>query len=254
MSIDSGTGSFSTDVDLSMKESLRILELSIALRDNDERMDELLADFAQGFAKGWRMAVGTCFRDALDVRLTDKIVEGTKTKTREWTQGGTFSFSGGDTLYDTSRAYERWETALQSIGTAYQVLGGTPSRPEKQLVSIKRNASFSRSFRGNVERRTEVFRAIPTNWTEREEIYSAVKQATGKGVSPKLLQDLCDLGALERRIETVESRFPGTVRFHVLAPNADRSKLCVTEERSTSQDDFVALLIAGDSPCNETGR
>lgn len=258
MSIDGGTQAFPIDANFSKKESLRILDLSIALQDNDERMDELLTDFAQGFAEGWGMAVGSCFRDALDIRQTEKVAGGKKA--RVFTQGGTFSFSQGDTLYDTPRAYdEEWGTALQSIGTAYQIIGGTPSRPEKGLVSIRRNASFSGSLKGssrmaNVDRRSSVLKAISTNWMELEEIYSAVKRATRSGVSANLLQELCELGALERRFETVESRFPGTVRFQVMVPNPDRSNIRVTEEMSMSQDEFVALLIAGDPLCNETER
>ena len=248
MNSDNRTQSLPADADLSKKESLRILGLAIALRENDDRMDMLLADFDGGFAKGWKMAVGSRFRDALDIKQTDRLAGGRKA--RVWAQGGAFCFSGGDTLYDTPRAYERWGTALQSIGRAYQVLGGTPSRPKKELVLFRRNASFAGSLSGNrrranVARRKAVFKAAPVDWVELEELYSAVKDATDNGVSAKTLRELCDLGALERSVETIESRFPGTVRFLVMVPNADRSKLCVTEEKCMSQDDFVALLITG---------
>ena len=247
MSNDTGTKCLPADAELSKKESLRILGLAIELGDNDGRMDELLTDFVDGFATGWRMAVGTCFRDSLDIKQTVK-----KGADREkgllWTQGGIFSFSQGDTLYDTPHAYERWGTALQHIDTAYQVLAGTPSRPKRELVTFRRDTTFTGSLRGNrpradVARRKAVLAAIPSDWVDSETISSAVKQATGKGVSVDLLCLLTNLGALKRRVETVASRFSGTVEFQVMVPNADRSKLCVTDRIRMSQDAFVALLI-----------
>ena len=233
--------------DRSKSESLRVLGRAVALVDSDERMDDLLADLRDGFADGWEMAVGTCFRDALDIKHTDKMTGGRKV--RGWTQGGTFAFAQGDTLYDTPQAYQRWDVALQSIGKAYQVLGGAPSRPEAQRTVYRRNASFTGSFKGdqpraNVPRRKEVFEATPADWTDKAGIDVSATRATGKKSSRKLLEDLCELGALDSRVETVK-RFPGRVRIQIMVPDADRYLLRVTEEKCMSQDDFVALLIAG---------
>jgi len=248
MSNDIQADLFSANTYPSESRGLHILQRVIALRDNDPRMEDILADFPRGFAHGWDMAVGTCFRDALDLKLTDKMSGGRKSQI--WTQGGTFSFSQGDTLYDTPKAYERWDQALQSIGKSYHVLSSIPSRPEKQIVYYKRNTSFSGNLKGkrakaNVERRKKVVDAISIDWTEAEEINQAVNTATKSGVSPDLLQELCDIGALERKIETVEPRFPGNIRIQIMKPNGDKSKLVTIEEKSLSQDDFVALLISG---------
>jgi len=248
MTNDSQIEGVSADANLPRSESLRVLERAVALVDSDERMDDLLADLRDGFANGWEMAVGTCLRDALDIKHTDKVAGGRKG--RGWTQGGSFAFSQGDTLYDTPLAYERWDIALQSIGKGYQVLGGAPSRPETQRTLYRRNASFTGSLKGdqpraNVPRRKEVFEATPTDWTDKAGVDVSVERATGKGPSTELLQYLCELGALDSRVETVRGRLPGSVRIQIMVANADRSLLRVVEEKCMSQDDFVALLISG---------
>jgi hypothetical protein len=219
-------------------------------------MKQPLADFdkGNGFAKGWRMAVGECFRDSLDIMSIKQTHEATDVEADEivfgepvakWTQGGTFSFSQGDTVYDTPRAYQRWDIALNSIRVAYQVLAATPSRPKKELIYLKRHTSFAGCLAGGQEaRRQEVLKAIPPDWMEERKIVETVEEATRKAPSPGLLQKLCEIGALKRRVDS-EPRSPGIVRFQVLMPNADRSKLFVKEEVVTSQDGFIAFLITG---------
>ena len=76
MTQDNNTDLFSMNTSSSESESLRILQRAIALRDNDQRMDDVLTDFSRGFAQGWKMAVGSCFRDALDIKFTDKVSKG----------------------------------------------------------------------------------------------------------------------------------------------------------------------------------
>ena len=148
MNNDSETSNVLQDTEVRRK-SLEILNLVKSLRDNGERINDLLSDFKEGFAKGWGVAVSTSFLDALDIKQTDKVIDGKKN--RVWTQGSTFSFSQGDILYDTPQAYERWETALQSISIAYQVLAGVPSRPQKEIVLFRRNPSFNGSLKGFFE-------------------------------------------------------------------------------------------------------
>jgi hypothetical protein len=240
---------------------LQVLAQAIALRDGDFRMNSLLADFenGNGFAKGWRMAVGECFRDSLDIKSLKSLTqtdEATDDATSEiagkkekdvtlWTQGGTFSFSQGDIIYDMPRAYQRWDVALESVRIAYQISKATPSRPRKETTFLKKNTSFAGSLAGGqIARRQEVVRAIPPEWMEEREVIETVEESTGTRPSSALLQTLCDIGAIDRRVD-VESRFPGVVHFRVLAPNADKSRLCIKEEKAVSQDDFVALLITG---------
>jgi len=248
MTSDSASTRESPDVDSVRQGSLRILGQAIALGDIDARMEELLADFDTGFAKGWRMAVGTWFWDALDIKQTQKVV-GQK-KISVWTQGGAFAFAQGDTFYDTPQAYQQWDIALESIAMAYQVLQATPSRPRKEIIWLRRNKSFSGSLIGsskkpNTARRKEVFEHTPSDWAKPEDIMNRVKKATGKSPGAELLQKLCDLGALERKVD-VKPRFPGTIRFQVMVPNADRRKLEFKEQVAMTQDDFVALLITGE--------
>ena len=253
---DNRTASESEELDSKRDELLRILAQTIALRDGDFRMKQLLADFenGNGFARGWRMAVGECFRDSLDVKSIKQTGETTDEATNEavgdetvaiWTQGGTFSFSRGDTLYDTPRAYQPWDTALKSVRVAYQVLQGSPSRPRKETAYLKRNTSFAGSLTGGqIARRQEVVKATPPDWTEEKKIIVTIEETTRKAPSAGLLRTLCDIEALDRRVD-VEPRFPGVVHFQILSPNANKSRLCVKEEKVVSQDDFIALLIAG---------
>lgn len=247
MNINSETSSVLQDTDALRRKSLETLSLAKSLRDNGERINDLLSDFKEGFAKGWGVAVSTCFRDALDIKQTDKVIYGKKN--RVWTQGSTFSFSQGDILYDTPQAYERWETALQSISVAYQVLAGVPSRPRKEIVLFRRNPSFNGSLndgsKANLKRRESVFKAISTDWVELEKINSNVLAATNSGVSTDTLQKLCDLGALEKKVELIEPRFPGYIRYQIMFPEVDKLKLCVQREITTSQDEFISLLITG---------
>lgn len=235
------------DIDSLQEDSLKILGLAMALRDNDERMEQLLADFENGFAKGWRMAVGTCFRDALDIKETDKIVSDKRATI--WTQGSAFSFSRSDTVYDTPKAYLQWDIALKNTHIGYHVLQSTPSRPRKEIIYLKRITSFTGSLgKGNLKRRKQVlqvFKDTFSDWVNLENVINAVKKDTDKCVSNNLLQSLCDIGALEKRVENIAPRFPGEIRLQVMVPNTDRSKLYIKEEKIMSQDDFVALLIAG---------
>ncbi|AGX88423.1 hypothetical protein [Candidatus Symbiobacter mobilis] len=64
-------------------------------------------------------------------------------------------------------------------------------------------------------------------------------------MSTDTLQKLCDLGALEKKVEIIEPRFPGYIRYKIMVPEADKLKLRVQKEITTSQDDFISLLITG---------
>ena len=196
----------SGEFDLTKEELLRILAQAIELRDGDFRMERLLADFdkGNGFAKGWRMAVGECFRDSLDIKALKQTEVASEVIDNErilkWTQGSTFSFSQGDTIYDTPRAYQRWDIALESICIAFQILQAAPSRPRKEIIYMKRNTSYTGSLAGgNLARRQEVINATPPDWVEKNKLIEIVEDATGK--APSFLEKLCIIGALDRKVE-----------------------------------------------------
>ena len=87
---------------------------------------DLIADFIDGYAKGWHFAVGECFRDQLDIKFTDRVINGKKTK--RWTQGPYFCFVEGQVIYDTPKAYLQWSEALKQIKLRCLVLRAVPNR------------------------------------------------------------------------------------------------------------------------------
>jgi len=103
------------------KNAITILDQLIQGRSTNKqkRLTELLKNHAVEHAEGWYMCVPPCFNGALDIKLTERSKD--KKKGLEWTQGSSFSFNRGDTLYDTSAAYNVWSEALKSIGLCVQV-------------------------------------------------------------------------------------------------------------------------------------
>lgn len=232
------------------QKALDLLRDVIALRK--ERTSDLLADFRKGFAYGWKMAVGECFRAALDMRQLSQRREdaddgeengGEYRDNCGLTQGNLFAFSAGDTIYDTPRAYGVWESAFSEIMICFQIREAQPVRPPIELVRIGKMPSFKGSLKG--ERRLEVFRNIPQELTPIRTVKAAVKKATGKNVSDQLLSALADIGAIKRTLEIVAERSPGTVLFDVLTPDKGNRKLKLKDHKIVTQDEFVRILISG---------
>ena len=239
---------WSTPSSPSQKASLDILARAIALKDKEARLETLLADFTSEYAKGWDAAVGTYFRDALDIKQTS-----TDKKNAAWTQGGTFAFCQGDILYDTPLAYQEWGTGLQHIGKAYQVTEAISARPEKEQIFYRKAASFTGSLKGgrsraNISRRGAIVTATPTDWMEVDNLIARVKDATKSKVTSALLDELTSIGVLEKKIEKVAPRFPGHIRMQILIPTPDKTALRPSEELSMTQDQFVSMLISGVRP------
>jgi hypothetical protein len=122
------------------------------------RSSELIAKFDNGFAVGWYMAVRECFKEELDIKLTDRKKE--KISYREWTQGPYFCFSEGQILYDSTQAYSNWQNALANINTACQIVEAKPNMPDKFVNEITGKNNFRISegyvkfvlFKPNAER------------------------------------------------------------------------------------------------------
>ena len=113
-----------------------------------KRSLNLIAEFADGYAKDWYFAVGECFKDELDIKYTDRsedvIIDGVKQyeiiekkgvkqkrvkkqDVKKWTQDLFYCFADGHTIYDTSKAYLQWDEALKHIKVFCEVLRGTPT-------------------------------------------------------------------------------------------------------------------------------
>ncbi|MCX5869703.1 MAG: hypothetical protein NTY00_03495 [Deltaproteobacteria bacterium] len=85
----------------------------------EKRRDALIINFVDGFALGWKMAVPESFKEALDIKLTARILAGKREML--WTKGLIYNFHEGDTLYDTKLAYKEWGEALKHLKLCVQV-------------------------------------------------------------------------------------------------------------------------------------
>jgi hypothetical protein len=119
-----------------------------------------LKDPEAEYADGWFMCVPRCFNDSLDIRKTERVVK--RQKQLSWTQGYVFSFSEGDILYDTAKAYESWTEALKEMKVCIQVQSGTaasktfagsvrfttlvPDVQKKKLVKVKEETLTQEEF------------------------------------------------------------------------------------------------------------
>lgn len=98
----------------------------------EDRSTDLLKDPFAETAEGWYMCVPLCFNDALDIKLTKRIIRDEENEKEEilvWTQGSSFAFNSGDTLYDTHDAYKVWSEALKTIGFCVRVKTSSNAGP-----------------------------------------------------------------------------------------------------------------------------
>lgn len=110
------------------QQPLTVLDHIVRERSTREkRVTERLRDPSEKYAAGWYMCVPTCFNDALDIRQTERVEN--KQKRLVWTQGSSFPFKEGDTLYDTPDAYKVWSEALKSIRLCIQVKSASNAGP-----------------------------------------------------------------------------------------------------------------------------
>ena len=93
--------------------------------ETGKRHTNLIAHFVNGYADGWFMAVKESYRNALDVKYTERKKD--KESFFEWTQGPYFSFAEGHLFYDTPKGYEKWEKALRTIKTCCKIVSATPT-------------------------------------------------------------------------------------------------------------------------------
>ncbi len=177
----------------------------------DDRGYALIANFVGGFALGWKMAVPVAFKEALDIKLTQRIIA--KKKEMFWTQGRIYDFHEGDTIHDTSFAYSEWSKALNHIKISVQI----------QFASSSGYVTYE------------------TIKVENSDLEIINQKGKAK---PK--EEIVDgLVVSKQRIDY------GLVRFKVYRPNRDKTALNECETIECNQDDFVAFLQTGVVRTNE---
>lgn len=99
----------------SINDSLKLLQKLVGLKARDKRGIECLKNPERLFGDKdeWFIYVPPCFNNCLDIAKTDKKIKGKARKV--WTQGSRFSFHRGCILYDTSKAYHKWDVAINKI-------------------------------------------------------------------------------------------------------------------------------------------
>ena len=171
----------------------------------DDRGYALIANFVDGFALGWKMAIPESFKEALDIKLTPRRLAG-KTEML-WTQGRIYDFHEGDTIYDTKLAYEEWGKALKHFTLSVQV----------QFASSSGYVTYE-----TIETKDKKLEVI---------------QQKGKTKSKE--ETIDGLVVKKQRLDH------GLVRFRVYRPNEERTAVEECEVVECTQDDFVAFLQTG---------
>lgn len=171
----------------------------------DERGYALIANFVNGFASGWRMAVPEVFREALDIKFYARRYAGKSEML--WTQGRLYGFREGDIIHDVKQAYERWDEALNHLRLSVQVQHAIPSSyVTYETIEIKADDQPLSISKGNTQEVLEPNESIIIN---KQRLYH------------------------------------GQITFNVYRPNREKSAIVLHETIECTQDDFVAFLQTG---------
>jgi hypothetical protein len=206
-----------------------------------DRTRKLIADFENGYAKGWFFAVKECFKDELDIKYTQRVeavkVDGaiqyeevldkngnvkTKKKTKktmEWTQGPYYSFNEGHVIYDTPKAYLIWSEALKYLKVRCEVLRSQPNRFHDKYKNWSKVTCGQNGF-----------------WEAKEKTQPVCADKK-KGASKKI-----PLG------NSLEKYMNGQVIFKLSKPNKDKTCLETIGQYYLSQLEFIEFLKTGTSP------
>jgi hypothetical protein len=114
----------------------------------EKRKTDLLKepDRAQTNKDEWFIYVPSCFNDCLDIAKTNRVKKTTTSSEEEtekeekkivkvWTQGSRFAFHRGCILYDTPKAYQKWENATYEIKyciSIYSAKDAVPAMNEQE--------------------------------------------------------------------------------------------------------------------------
>jgi hypothetical protein len=113
-----------------------------------KRTTDLIANFVEGYADGWHLALKESFKMELDIKLTER--KKNKIAYYEWIQGPYFCFSEGQIFYDVKEAYSCWQDALKKVNLACQIVASKPNIPLKILNEISEKTEFW-VIEGNVQ-------------------------------------------------------------------------------------------------------
>lgn len=112
--------------------------------EKGKRHTQLIADFVDGYADGWFMAVKECYRNQLDIKFTER--KKNKNSYLEWTQGPYYSFAEGHLFYDTPKAYEKgkkWGQTIKAIKIACKITSATPTILDKNRNLVEGTVTFT---------------------------------------------------------------------------------------------------------------
>jgi len=109
--------------------------------EKSKRHANLIANFVNGYAAGWHMAVKECYRNELDIKYTER--KKNKQSFFEWTQGPYYSFAEGHIFYDTPIGYEKWGKALTAIKICCKIDTATPTVLDKNKKLIEGTVVFT---------------------------------------------------------------------------------------------------------------
>lgn len=129
------SGELSNDLELTEKTSDSLKS------SKESRSLVLIAQFVDGFASGWKMAVGEHLRSSLDISRAARVFN--KKKKLVWTQGSLYKFNEGVIIYDSPLAYQKeWSDSLKEISLGIQIVRSEPVEIKKGrrlpgLISFK---------------------------------------------------------------------------------------------------------------------
>lgn len=138
-----------------------------------ERSANLIANFVDGFADGWHMALKESFKTELDIKFTERKKD--KLSYYEWTQGPYFRFSEGQIIYDVKDGYVCWQDALKKVNLACQIISSKDNIPIKVDNEVTGKPEF-RVLAGYVqfvlfrpdEERTKLFPYVGYNLSQND--------------------------------------------------------------------------------------
>lgn len=185
------------------KSNSKELKFSVG---REERSLVLCANFLNGYTTDFKFTLPESFRDALDIKRTERVFGGDTNSV--FTQGSNYAFKDGDVIYNTKEAYELdWNQALKSLGICLQIIKASDAYYEiSETYEILNSPILIK--------------------------YSKLGSTGEKEEREKL-------------VVNKYKYYAGSVEFQLLKPNTLKTKLIEIERYETTQEDFVVLLQNG---------